>query len=178
MNSWLNELIEERENKGGEKLAVCRIFLVIKRHLGNKSLKPGLTRSYLKNPIDHRLMTSKEREWLSSWLCRLCSEVHVTEDFFEALDHATSHTGQYRYRCNYCQRRDWRRSAMRQHMASVHATQDLLFYSVDLPPLRKEVLVWFRFPRTCLIWPLSYRSIGFPSLLEAPILTKIERNRS
>ena len=63
--------------------------------------------------------------------CALCGVVE--SGFFEMFDHVATHTGEYRYQCKYCNYRVARRSCIKQHMSSLHESQDILFYSTHLP---------------------------------------------
>ena len=63
--------------------------------------------------------------------CNLCSQTE--SNFFDILDHVTGHTGEYRYHCNYCNFRVSSRTGIKQHMSSLHESQDVLFYSTSLP---------------------------------------------
>ena len=62
--------------------------------------------------------------------CSLCGLVE--SNFFDMYDHIASHTGEYRYQCNYCRFRVAKRNCIKQHMSSLHKSQDELFYDTIL----------------------------------------------
>ena len=67
--------------------------------------------------------------------CNVCGQSE--DNFFDMFDHVTGHTGEYRYQCNYCNYRVGRRNCIKQHMASLHSSQDVLFYNVTLPDVNR-----------------------------------------
>ena len=70
--------------------------------------------------------------------CSLCS---LTEaNFFDMMDHIAGHTGEFRYRCNYCDFRVAHRAGIKHHMSSMHESQDELFYTTK--PLPEADRLW------------------------------------
>lgn len=59
--------------------------------------------------------------------CLLCGFTET--NFFDMLDHVSGHTGEFRYRCNYCNFQVAHRAGIKHHMNSMHESQDGLFYN-------------------------------------------------
>ena len=114
--------------------------------------------------------------------CTLCG---LTEsNFFDMLDHIAGHTGEFRYRCNYCNFCVAHRPGIKHHMSSMHTSQDGLNYTTISLVDADQLWIYGFVCRTCRFVQMTedrlerhkalhedcdgYRKVNLISLIQDP----------
>ena len=78
--------------------------------------------------------------------CRLCQ--HMSNDIIVSYDHFTSHTGEYRYKCNNCGFRSYSEKRLHEHYSSHHKDMDTDFSCAE--PIMEDQWPYTHICKSCL----------------------------